>query len=71
MLDSYATLIVFANFLLDKASQSDNDSDDDTPVGAKDPYVSRPKARASFPSFEEYLRERSEIKKILSRRTLD
>lgn len=57
---SYATLIVFANFLLDKASHLDDDADDD-----------EDESTASFPSFEEYLRERSEIKKILSRRTLD
>uniref|UniRef100_A0A0K3CRK6 BY PROTMAP: gi/472580415/gb/EMS18219.1/ metal ion binding protein [Rhodosporidium toruloides NP11] gi/647403677/emb/CDR49761.1/ RHTO0S32e00298g1_1 [Rhodosporidium toruloides] n=1 Tax=Rhodotorula toruloides TaxID=5286 RepID=A0A0K3CRK6_RHOTO len=54
----YATLIVFANFLLDKASHLDDTDDED-------------EATVSFPSFEEYLRERSEIKKILNRRTLD
>ncbi|GAA5826021.1 hypothetical protein JCM11251_000094 [Rhodosporidiobolus azoricus] len=71
----YATLIVFANFLLDKASHrasfsissasstisADTDDEDDIANAAK----------AGFPSFEEYLRERTEIRKILSRRTLD
>ncbi|GAA5953720.1 hypothetical protein JCM8115_004129 [Rhodotorula mucilaginosa] len=61
----YATLIVFANFLLDKASHPSTDSDDsDDENGSKG-------ASGAFPSFEQYLRERSEIKKILSRRTLD
>ncbi|GAA5990599.1 hypothetical protein JCM11641_007799 [Rhodosporidiobolus odoratus] len=70
----YATLICFANFLLDKASYrasfssssssaSSADSDDEDGQG--------PEERASFPSFEDYLRERTEIRKILSRRTLD
>ncbi|BGP42410.1 hypothetical protein JCM10450v2_006504 [Rhodotorula kratochvilovae] len=64
----YATLIVFANFLLDKASHlgelsgSDEDEDGDAPAGGDE---------STFPSFETYLTERPEIKKILSRRTLD
>lgn len=57
---------MFANFLLDKASHPSTDSDDDSDRedGSKD-------KSGAFPSFEQYLRERSEIKKILSRRTLD
>ncbi|GAA6056946.1 hypothetical protein JCM3770_007157 [Rhodotorula araucariae] len=66
----YATLIVFANFLLDKASHlgelsdsSDGDAEDgDAPAGGDE---------STFPSFETYLTERPEIKKILSRRTLE
>ncbi|GAA6022381.1 hypothetical protein JCM10207_004746 [Rhodosporidiobolus poonsookiae] len=61
----YATLIVFANFLLDKASflASAADSDDEGDAVSA--------TSSTFPSFEGYLRERTEIRKILSRRTLE
>lgn len=59
---------MFANFLLDKASHPSTDSDDSD---AEDQNGSGSAGIKAFPSFEEYLRERSEIKKILSRRTLD
>ncbi|BGP42744.1 hypothetical protein JCM10450v2_006854 [Rhodotorula kratochvilovae] len=54
--------------LLDKASYlgelsgSDDDEDGDAPAEGDE---------STFPSFETYLTERPEIKKILSRRTLD
>ncbi|POY76292.1 hypothetical protein BMF94_0487 [Rhodotorula taiwanensis] len=65
----YATLIVFANFLLDKTSHTSTDSDgSDTETDGEE---SGSRTRPAFPSFEQYLRERSEIKKILSRRTLE
>ncbi|GAA6009259.1 hypothetical protein JCM11491_004248 [Sporobolomyces phaffii] len=65
----YATLIVFANFLLDKATflDRDNDTDDDEEDSDKKSNVSG----APYPPFEAYLAARPEIKRILSRRTLD
>jgi hypothetical protein len=67
---SYATLIVFANFLLDKAAflDRDNYSDDDETDNTRGGSKSR---RSSYPAFEEYLEARPEIKRILTRRTLD
>jgi hypothetical protein len=69
---SYATLLVFANFLLDKASYlssfsalDDSDDDDD------DSASIRQEKQAPFPSFEAYLRQRPEVAKILRRRTLE
>lgn len=66
---SYATLIIFAAFLLEKAAYlsststaSDDDSDDDERSGVR---------RSAFPSFEQYLQQKSEIRKILARRTLE
>lgn len=56
---------MFANFLLDKASHPSTDSDDSDNEDASNG------TGGAFPSFEQYLRERSEIKKILSRRTLE
>jgi len=61
---SYATLIVFSNFLLDKAAFLDDDDSDDEERGNKD-------KTSGYPPFEEYLAARPEIKRILSRRTLD
>ncbi|GJN93415.1 hypothetical protein Rhopal_006470-T1 [Rhodotorula paludigena] len=58
----YATLIVFANFLLDKASHL---------FDAEDSDASDSKKTRDFPSFEQYLSERYEINQILSRRTLE
>lgn len=66
----YATLIVFANFLLDKASHLGDLSDDDD-NGADDDDAPAGGDASTFPSFEAYLAERPEIKKILTRRTLD
>jgi hypothetical protein len=65
----YATLIVFANFLLDKATFLGHDTDTDD----EDEETERGKKAggASYPAFEEYLAARPEIKRILSRRTLD
>lgn len=66
-------MIVFANFLLDKATfldrgnETDTDDDDDEDLdegGTK-------KEGSTYPPFEEYLAARPEIKRILSRRTLD
>lgn len=65
---SYATLIVFANFLLDKASHLNDTSADSDDDGGDTPAS---EAESTFPSFETYLAERPEIKKILTRRTLD
>ncbi|GAA5938186.1 uncharacterized protein JCM15063_000661, partial [Sporobolomyces koalae] len=59
----YATLIVFANYLLDKANFLDDSEDDE-------PEMDRT-TMSSFPPFEDYLAARPEIKRILSRRTLD
>ncbi|GAA5911266.1 hypothetical protein JCM6882_004080 [Rhodosporidiobolus microsporus] len=77
----YATLIVFANFLLDKASHlasfSSTASSASSVVSADDTEdegdaaAAQEAGKAGFPSFEEYLRERTEIRKILSRRTLE
>ncbi|GAA6059315.1 hypothetical protein JCM10212_005895 [Sporobolomyces blumeae] len=59
----YATLIVFANFLLDKASFIEDESDTESEADADKSQPYQP--------FEEYLAARPEIKRILSRRTLD
>ncbi|GAA5906325.1 uncharacterized protein JCM6883_005515 [Sporobolomyces salmoneus] len=72
----YATLIVFANFLLDKAAALDreNDSDEDDDEENDDEKKMRGTSRGrrnSYPPFAEYLEARPEIKRILSRRTLD
>ncbi|GAA6033114.1 hypothetical protein JCM8097_002951 [Rhodosporidiobolus ruineniae] len=83
-LHRYATLICFANFLLDKSSHlaslsssassatvSELDTDDEDAVKVGRASRRPGSAGASFPSFEEYLKERTEIRKILSRRTLE
>lgn len=72
---------MFANFLLDKANflDRDIDSDDDEPASTgltvRTGNSSRSRERkgvaTSYPAFEEYLEARPEIKRILSRRTLD
>ncbi|CEQ43057.1 SPOSA6832_04952 [Sporobolomyces salmonicolor] len=71
----YATLIVFANFLLDKASHLDetgtvssSNEDEDEEGGGRGRGRG---VESTFQPFEEYLKERPEISRILKRRTLD
>ncbi|GAA5966606.1 hypothetical protein JCM21900_001467 [Sporobolomyces salmonicolor] len=71
----YATLIVFANFLLDKASHLDetgtvssSNEDEDEEGGG---HGRGRGIESTFQPFEEYLKERPEISRILKRRTLD
>ncbi|GAA5856222.1 hypothetical protein JCM8547_000828 [Rhodosporidiobolus lusitaniae] len=73
----YATLIVFANFLLDKASYLASLSSSASSFSSAASTISDAgdddgqRQAEAFASFEGYLRERTEIRKILSRRTLD
>lgn len=57
----YATLILFANYCLEKASMHFDDEDED------DGQLRPP----PLPPFKKWLSDRREIKHILSRRTLD
>lgn len=59
---SYATLILFANYLLEKADRNADEEE-----GDEDPSLRPP----PLPPFKQWLSERREIKHILARKSLD